>query len=187
MLPASLVLLNTCAIRENAEQKIWNRLETLSGMRSGKKASRRAKQMVVGVLGNEKVDGQRVLDGYQSLFCLWFLHFFVLYFFCIDLFCALGCMAERLKERLLERDRLVDLVCGPDAYRDLPRLVECVQEGEKAVNVQLSMDETYGKEKNDKRAAAGNRTEHRTYYVKAKLQSSIVDSVLLLLAFFVLF
>lgn len=110
MLPASLVLLNTCAIRENAEQKVWNRLETLSGMRLGKKATRRSKAMVVGVL---------------------------------------GCMAERLKEKLLERERLVDLVCGPDAYRDLPRLVQCVQGGEKAVNVQLSMDETYGKQRID--------------------------------------
>jgi len=54
----------------------------------------------------------------------------------------LGCMAERLKTKLLEEET-VDLVAGPDAYRDLPQLVKLVRGGEKAVNVQLSQDETY--------------------------------------------
>ena len=57
--------------------------------------------------------------------------------------CAAGCMAERLKTKLLESDKLVDLVAGPDAYRDLPNLLSLVRGGDKAVNVQLSQDETY--------------------------------------------
>lgn len=55
----------------------------------------------------------------------------------------LGCMAERLKSKLLEEEKLVDLVAGPDAYRDLPNLMENLNQGEKSVNVQLSRDETY--------------------------------------------
>ena len=55
----------------------------------------------------------------------------------------LGCMAERLKTRLLEQDNMVDVVCGPDAYRDLPRLLAVTDTGQTAVNVQLSIDETY--------------------------------------------
>jgi tRNA-2-methylthio-N6-dimethylallyladenosine synthase len=55
----------------------------------------------------------------------------------------LGCMAERLKKSLLEEEKLVDLVAGPDAYRDLPNLVDEVGTGQKAVNVLLSRDETY--------------------------------------------
>ena len=56
---------------------------------------------------------------------------------------VLGCMAERLKTRLLEADQLADLVAGPDAYRDLPNLIDAVNGGEKAMNVQLSVEETY--------------------------------------------
>src|SRR6058998_746430 len=56
---------------------------------------------------------------------------------------VLGCMAERLKTRLLEEEKIVDLVAGPDAYRDLPRLINQVDDGEKAVNTFLSRDETY--------------------------------------------
>jgi tRNA-2-methylthio-N6-dimethylallyladenosine synthase len=95
---ADLILLNTCAIRENAEQRVRGRL------RQFKSAKTERPHLVVGVL---------------------------------------GCMAERLKESLLEQEKLVDLVVGPDAYRDLPNLVDKVQGGQKAVNVLLSREETY--------------------------------------------
>lgn len=97
---ADIVLLNTCAIRDKAEVRIWNRLRELRAGGAGQ--SRR----VIGLL---------------------------------------GCMAERLKDQLLERDRLVDVVCGPDAYRALPRLLADVadDDGATAINVQLSADETY--------------------------------------------
>ncbi|KAL0486180.1 mitochondrial tRNA-methylthiotransferase [Acrasis kona] len=94
---ANVVFLNTCAIREGAEQKIWDRL---SNLRHTKKRG-----VKIGVL---------------------------------------GCMAERLKEKLLERDRYVDIVAGPDSYRDLPRLLGEIEGGQQhAVNVILSADETY--------------------------------------------
>ena len=97
---ADVALINTCAIRENAEQKVRTRL----GMLRAKKRERGA-PMMIGVL---------------------------------------GCMAERLREKLLEQEKLVDLVVGPDAYRDLPRLLAQADEtGQAAVNVQLSMEETY--------------------------------------------
>ncbi len=95
---ADLILVNTCSIRENAEQRVWGRLDLF---RSEKKKRPR---VVVGVL---------------------------------------GCMAERLKERLLESDKMVDLVVGPDAYRDLPLLLETASSGHSAVNVLLSREETY--------------------------------------------
>jgi tRNA-2-methylthio-N6-dimethylallyladenosine synthase len=95
---ADVVLLNTCAIRENAELKVRQRLQDF------KAAKRNNPALVVGML---------------------------------------GCMAERLKSRLLEEDKLVDLVAGPDAYRDLPRLIESAAGGRKAVNVLLSLEETY--------------------------------------------
>ena len=57
---------------------------------------------------------------------------------------VLGCMAERLKEKFLEEEKIVDLVVGPDAYKDLPNLLEEVYEGRDAVNVILSKEETYG-------------------------------------------
>lgn len=56
---------------------------------------------------------------------------------------VLGCMAERLKEKLLEKDKLVDVVVGPDAYRDLPRLLARAEDGDTAINTLLSLDETY--------------------------------------------
>lgn len=56
---------------------------------------------------------------------------------------VLGCMAERLREKLMEREKLVDMVVGPDAYRDIPRLLDEVEDGRKAVNVLLSLEETY--------------------------------------------
>lgn len=96
---ASLVLLNTCSIREKAEQTVRKRLTEF------KKAKERNPELLVGVL---------------------------------------GCMAERLKAKLLEEEKLVDMVVGPDAYRTLPALIEEAETGQKAVNVQLSREETYG-------------------------------------------
>ncbi len=96
---ADLVLVNTCSIREKAEQTVRNRLQKYNH------AKKRNPKMKVGVL---------------------------------------GCMAERLKEKFLEEEKIVDLVVGPDAYRDLPNLIEEVDAGRDAVNVILSKDETYG-------------------------------------------
>jgi len=95
---ADVVFLNTCSIREKAEQTIRFRLNQIKGIK------RKKPDMLVGVL---------------------------------------GCMAERLKSKLLEEEKIVDLVAGPDAYRDLPKLIAQVDEGEKAVNTFLSRDETY--------------------------------------------
>ena len=95
---ADLILVNTCSIRENAEQRVWGRLDLF---RSEK---RKRPQVIVGVL---------------------------------------GCMAERLKEKLLESDKMVDMVVGPDAYRDLPMLVDAAGSGNTSVNVLLSREETY--------------------------------------------
>jgi tRNA-2-methylthio-N6-dimethylallyladenosine synthase len=95
---ADVILLNTCSIRENAEQRVRNRLTEFKIKKENNP------DLVVGVL---------------------------------------GCMAERLKKNLLEEEKLVDLVAGPDAYRDLPNLIEEVGTGQKAVNVLLSRDETY--------------------------------------------
>ena len=95
---ADVVLLNTCAIRENAELKVRQRLQDF------KNRKRSRPGLVIGLL---------------------------------------GCMAERLKSKLLEEEQLVDLVAGPDAYRDLPKLIGQVESGQKAVNVLLSREETY--------------------------------------------
>ena len=95
---ADVVFINTCSIRENAEQRVRNRLKEF------KVSKQRTPGMVVGVL---------------------------------------GCMAERLKAKFLEEEKLVDVVVGPDAYRDLPNLIEQVDSGQKAVNVLLSREETY--------------------------------------------
>ncbi len=95
---ADVIFLNTCAIRDNAELRIWARLKDFRGMK------RKNPSLIVGVL---------------------------------------GCMAERLKSKLLEQEKLVDLVVGPDAYRDLPNLIASVDGGQKAVNVLLSREETY--------------------------------------------
>ncbi len=95
---ADVILINTCSIRDNAEQRIWGRLAEM-------KRYRRAKPgLVVGII---------------------------------------GCMAERLKERLLDGPTGVDVVAGPDAYRDLPHLVREAEAGGKGVNVLLSTEETY--------------------------------------------
>ncbi len=95
---ADIILVNTCSIRENAEQRVWGRLDLFRAQK------RKRPQVIVGVL---------------------------------------GCMAERLKEKLLESDKMVDMVVGPDAYRDLPMLVETAATGHSAVNVLLSREETY--------------------------------------------
>jgi len=95
---ADLVFLNTCAIRDNAEQRVRTRLKQLNVYKKKRPG------MLIGVL---------------------------------------GCMAERLKAKLLEEEKMVDIVTGPDAYRDLPRLVEEAETGQKGVNVFLSREETY--------------------------------------------
>jgi len=99
---ANVVLLNTCAIRENAESKVWNRLTELRSLKKKVKKE----QFIIGVL---------------------------------------GCMAERLKEKLVEKNKAVDIVVGPDAYRDLPNLIEAVEadNSDYGINVQLSHEETY--------------------------------------------
>ncbi|NQD71034.1 tRNA (N6-isopentenyl adenosine(37)-C2)-methylthiotransferase MiaB, partial [Sphingobacterium shayense] len=95
---ADVIFINTCSIRENAEQRVRNRLKEFESAKS------RNPGMIVGVL---------------------------------------GCMAERLKAKFLEEEKLVDVVVGPDAYRDLPNLIDKVDDGTKAVNVLLSREETY--------------------------------------------
>jgi len=95
---ADVVFINTCSIRENAEQRVRNRLKEFES------AKAKNPGMIVGVL---------------------------------------GCMAERLKSKFLEEEKLVDVVVGPDAYRDLPNLIEKVDDGTRAVNVLLSREETY--------------------------------------------
>lgn len=95
---ADVIFLNTCAIRDNAEQRIRKRLQNLNAIKKKKP------ELTIGVL---------------------------------------GCMAERLKSKLLEEEKIVDLVAGPDAYRELPELVSEVDDGHKAVNVFLSREETY--------------------------------------------
>ena len=97
-LDADVIFLNTCAIRDNAETRIRERLKHL---RMNKKSNN---DLIIGVL---------------------------------------GCMAERLKDKLLEEEKLVDVVAGPDSYRDLPKLVAEVDEGGRAINVLLSREETY--------------------------------------------
>jgi tRNA-2-methylthio-N6-dimethylallyladenosine synthase len=95
---ADLILLNTCSIREKAEQTVRKRLTEF------KKLKKRRPSLLVGVL---------------------------------------GCMAERIKEKLLEEEKLVDIVVGPDAYRSLPDLINEADGGQKSVNVLLSREETY--------------------------------------------
>lgn len=95
---ADLIFVNTCSIREKAEQTVRKRLTEFRKIKESKPGT------LVGVL---------------------------------------GCMAERLKSKFLEEEKLVDLVVGPDAYRTLPALVEEAETGQKAVNVLLSRDETY--------------------------------------------
>lgn len=95
---SDLILINTCSIREKAEETVRKRLKEFNKIKKEKPGA------LVGVL---------------------------------------GCMAERLKAKFLEEEKIVDLVVGPDAYRDLPKLVSTAEEGEKGVNVLLSREETY--------------------------------------------
>ena len=95
---ADIILVNTCAIRENAEQKVRNRLNDF------KRVKQKNPKALVGVL---------------------------------------GCMAERLKHQFLEQEKLVDMVVGPDAYRDLHNLIAVAEGGQQAINVILSKEETY--------------------------------------------
>lgn len=95
---ADVILLNTCSIREKAENTVRKRLSQFNQVKKAKP------ELMIGVL---------------------------------------GCMAERLKEKLLEEEKLVDLVVGPDAYRDLPNLVGQAEDGHKGVNTFLSREETY--------------------------------------------
>ena len=95
---ADVVFLNTCSIREKAEQTVRNRLTHINGLKKHKP------ELLVGML---------------------------------------GCMAERLKSKLLEEEKIVDLVAGPDSYRDLPKLIAQVDDGDRAVNTFLSREETY--------------------------------------------
>ncbi|XP_020218021.1 CDK5RAP1-like protein [Cajanus cajan] len=107
---AEIIFINTCAIRENAEQKVWQRLNYFWFLKRHWKSN--------------------VATGRaQSL--------------CPPKVVVLGCMAERLKEKILDSDKMVDVVCGPDAYRDLPRLLEEVDYGQKGINTLLSLEETY--------------------------------------------
>lgn len=95
---AGLILINTCSIRDNAEQRIFKRLRSLNQLKN------RNKGLMIGLL---------------------------------------GCMAERLREQILEKEKLVDFAAGPDAYRDLPNLLAEAEAGHRAVNVILSAEETY--------------------------------------------
>ena len=97
---ADVIFLNTCSIREKAEDTVRKRLTYINNT-----VKKRKPEMKVGVL---------------------------------------GCMAERLKEKLLDEEKIVDMVVGPDAYRTLPELINDAEDGQKGVNVLLSLDETYG-------------------------------------------
>ncbi len=98
MKKADLILVNTCSIRDNAEKRVFGRLDQFKSIKKKKKG------LLIGII---------------------------------------GCMAERLKKKLLEDEKMVDLVVGPDAYRDLPKLVAEAESGQKAINVLLSREETY--------------------------------------------
>ncbi|XP_073820369.1 CDK5RAP1-like protein [Musca autumnalis] len=100
---ADVIMIVTCAVREGAETKIWNRLSHLKAMKDKRSSKRGPLQITV-----------------------------------------LGCMAERLKQKLLEKEKCVDVVAGPDSYKDLPRLLAISRHYQQsAINVLLSLDETY--------------------------------------------
>lgn len=98
MVEADLILVNTCSVRENAEQRVRGRLKVFNTIKKKKP------ELLIGVI---------------------------------------GCMAERLKEQLLEEEKMIDLVVGPDAYRELPLLIQTAESGQKAINTLLSREETY--------------------------------------------
>ena len=122
---ASLIAVNTCAIRDNAEAKIWQRLHVFRSLRYPTP---------------QKVD--RTRHGYVTRSQYWQPAFDQS---ARPLVAVLGCMAERLKDKLLDEQQLVDIVVGPDAYRDLPRLIDAIDVAghANAMNVQLAVDETY--------------------------------------------
>jgi tRNA-2-methylthio-N6-dimethylallyladenosine synthase len=101
---ADVILTNTCAIRESAEEKVWNKIQHIKGIK------RRNPEKIFGIL---------------------------------------GCMAERMKDKIFEKSKgVVDIIVGPDAYRDLPKMIDIIskkdeKEGRFAMNVQLSLEETY--------------------------------------------
>lgn len=95
---ADVILINTCSIRENAETRVFGRIDLFGQVKKSKPS------VIIGVL---------------------------------------GCMAERLKNELLEKKKIVDLVVGPDAYRELPTLLRAAENGQKGVNIMLSAEETY--------------------------------------------
>ncbi|KAK3413861.1 hypothetical protein EUGRSUZ_I02387 [Eucalyptus grandis] len=107
---AEIIFINTCAIRDNAEQKVWQRLNYFWFLKRHWKS-------------NVKIGRSQSLHPPKVV--------------------VLGCMAERLKEKILDANKMVDVVCGPDAYRDLPRLLEEVDYGQKGINTLLSLEETY--------------------------------------------
>lgn len=134
----------TCSIRDNAEQKIWNMVNIYKGLkrRGGKK-----KPLKIGILGlkskfsamlSSKINcmiwkkihlcskEKKYMKKWKEKKSMWYMKIL------LDLthnwrpynhFCLSGCMAERLKHKILDKEKMVDLVCGPDAYRDLPRLL----------------------------------------------------------------
>ena len=95
---ANLILINTCSIRDKAEQTIRKRLKLFD------KYKKNTNELKIGIL---------------------------------------GCMAERLKEKLLIEEKIVDLVVGPDSYRDLPNLINNLKDDKKVINTILSLEETY--------------------------------------------
>ena len=95
---ADVIFINTCSIRDNAEQRIRKRLLEFHSLK------KQNKNLIIGIL---------------------------------------GCMAERLKEQLLEEEKIVDIIAGPDAYRNLPQLLASLKSGQKAIDVMLSLEETY--------------------------------------------
>lgn len=107
---AEIIFINTCAIRDNAEQKVWQRLNYFWFLKRHWKSN-------VAVGRSQSLRPPKIV--------------------------VLGCMAERLKDKILDAEKMVDVVCGPDAYRDLPRLLEEVDYGQKGINTLLSLEETY--------------------------------------------
>ncbi|PNF27510.1 CDK5RAP1-like protein [Cryptotermes secundus] len=101
---ADVILVVTCAIREGAETKVWNKLKHFKALKKARETQKLKPHLKIGVL---------------------------------------GCMAERLKHQILEKEEIVDIIAGPDSYKDLPRLLSLTDSNQTAVNVLLSLDETY--------------------------------------------
>ncbi|KAH7566342.1 hypothetical protein JRO89_XS08G0140600 [Xanthoceras sorbifolium] len=107
---AEIIFINTCAIRDYAEHKVWQRLNYFWFLKREWKKNKSTGR-------SQSLHPPKIV--------------------------VLGCMAERLKDKILDADKMVDVVCGPDAYRDLPRLLEEVDYGQKGINTLLSLEETY--------------------------------------------